>query len=129
MRSYIKIMGPPVLEAMRRLEDMAVDFPDVCIMDQVLAHGTAPTAAGGGTGSPVYSDVAQQARGYFSARGVTVPSERCNVIISRHGERLGEYDFFFEWFKKPTREQVEELIGKIDVALKSLGCLYTITTR
>ncbi len=129
MRSYIKIMGPPILEATRRLEEMAVDFPAVCIMDQVLAHPATPSSVGGGPGSPVNQDVALQARGYFAARGITVSSERCETIISRHGERLGDYDFFFEWSKKPTREQVEELIGKIDAALKGLGCLYTITTK
>ncbi len=125
MRSYIKVMGPPILDAMRKLEELAVGMPEVCIMDQALVQGTTPSVAvGTNTGS-----IAQQARGYFTARRIAIPLERCGTIISRHGERLGDYDFFFEWSRKPTSEQIEDLIGKIDAALKPLGCLYTITSK
>jgi 5,10-methylenetetrahydrofolate reductase len=50
-------------------------------------------------------------------------------VISNKGERLGEYDFFFEWFKPPTTDQVEALIEKIDETLEPLGVRYTITTK
>jgi len=46
--------------------------------------------------------------------------KRCGKIISKSGEGLGEYDFFFEWFTKPTTDQVNELIEKIDEALAPL---------
>jgi hypothetical protein len=55
--------------------------------------------------------------------------ERCGSIISESGEKLGEYDFFFEWFTEPTMVQVYDLLEKIDEALAPLGCKYTITTK
>ena len=36
--SYIKIFGPPVLKAVRELEKVAVDMPDVFIMDTIFAR-------------------------------------------------------------------------------------------
>jgi hypothetical protein len=42
MRSYIKIYGPPILEAIKELEKLAVDLPEVCIMDYVIAHDLSP---------------------------------------------------------------------------------------
>jgi hypothetical protein len=61
--------------------------------------------------------------------GISIPVKRCHSIISKHGQKLGEYDFFFEWYEEPEAFQLNELIRKIDAALKPLGCLYTITTR
>jgi len=64
---------------------------------------------------------------YFSS--VEVPEKRCSTIISKSGESLGEYDFFFEWFKEPTMDEMNTLIEKVDEALESLGVKYTITTK
>ncbi|MCK4582565.1 hypothetical protein KAU18_04550, partial [Candidatus Bathyarchaeota archaeon] len=58
-----------------------------------------------------------------------ISEERCSNIISKSGESLGEYDFFFEWFTKPTMAQVEDLIEKIDTLLEPLGVKYTLTTK
>jgi len=58
-----------------------------------------------------------------------VSVERCSNIISGSGQVLGEYDFFFEWFKDPSTEQLNDLIEKIDTALAPVGCRYTITTK
>ncbi len=33
MRSFIKVMGPPLLKAVRELK-IAVDMPQVCVMDE-----------------------------------------------------------------------------------------------
>ena len=128
MRSYIKIYGPPVLEAIKKLEKLAVDMPEVCIMDYVIAQDISPSVAkeldvskvtGGGSVS-----------GFFLERtGIVLPVKRCHSIISKHGQKLGEYDFFFEWHEEPKGSQLNDLIGKIDEALKPLGCLYTITTK
>ena len=52
-----------------------------------------------------------------------------HTIISKSGESLGEYDFFFEWFTKPTMSQVLGLITKIDEAMEKVGCRYSITTK
>jgi hypothetical protein len=129
MRSYIKIYGPPILEAIKELEKLAVDMPEVCIMDCVIARDLSPQIAkelGGTRVQPLGGSVP----GFFMQRaGVVVPVERCHNIISKHGQKLGEYDFFFEWYEEPETSQLNDLIRRIDDALKPLGCLYTITTK
>ena len=129
MRSYIKIFGPPIFEAIRELEKIAVDIPEVCIMDSVIQNELSPKIARDVGGSTVEtSDVSIP--GFFMERtGVEVPVKRCHSIISKHGQKLGEYDFFFEWWEEPKTAQLNDLIRKIDEALKPLGCLYTITTK
>ena len=116
MKSYIKIYGPPILKAVKKLEKVGVDFPEVCIMDTVIA-----------TGGPHFSTQEGIADFFGGPGDITV--ERCSNIISKSGESLGEYDFFFEWFVKPSTDQLNELIENIDKALKPLKCMYTITTK
>ena len=129
MRSYIKIYGPPVLEAVRELEKLAIDMPEVCIMDYVIAHDISQSIAAELDVSKVSAE-GGSVPGFFMQRtGVVLPVERCHSIISKHGQKLGEYDFFFEWFEKPSTAQLNELIRRIDEALKPLGCFYTITTK
>ncbi|KON31461.1 hypothetical protein AC482_00620 [miscellaneous Crenarchaeota group-15 archaeon DG-45] len=119
MRSFVKIYGPPVLEAIRALEKIAIDMPEVCIMDSLIASHP---------GSFGWS--ADDTMGYFLETSRTEVSERrCSTIISKRGEMLGEHDFFFEWFKDPTSKQLHQLIEKIDETLAPLGCKYTITTK
>lgn len=116
--SFIKIYGPPVLKTIKALEKISVDMPEVCIMNTILA-GDYPI---------MYRDPTAIAD-YFSTVSSDIEVERCNNIISKSGEKLGEYDFFFEWFKEPTTEQLNNLIEKIDEALTPFGCKYTITTK
>ncbi len=129
MRSYIKVYGPPILEAIKELEKIAVHMPEVCVMDYVIQKDLSPRLASDIGGTAVRtSDVAVS--GFFMKRtGVAVPVQRCHNIISKHGQKLGEYDFFFEWNEEPEISQLTELIRKIDEAFKPLGCFYTITTK
>jgi hypothetical protein len=116
MKSYIKVYGPPILKAVKELEKVAIDFPEVCIMDTVIA-ASGPTF-----------NTTEGIADFFGGHGdITV--ERCNNIISKSGESLGEYDFYFEWFVDPSTDQLNDLIEKIDKALKPLKCMYTITTK
>jgi len=124
VRSYIKIYGPPVLEAIKTMEKIAVDMPEVCIMDTIIVQGISPRIARD-IGLDTYDSVGN----YFRGSGIPVKVERCKNIISKSGEALGEYDFFFEWFKDPSQAQLNELIGKLDEELAPLGCYYTITTK
>ncbi len=104
MRSYIKLYGPPIVKAIKALEKMAIDNPKVCISDIFIVPSQLfpfPTVIG----------------------------ERCNTIISKEKEMLGEYDFFFEWFKEPTMEDYEKLLSAIDETLNPLGCKYSVTTK
>ena len=115
--SFIKIYGPPLLNAIKELEKIAIDMPEVCIMDTLIVGAGLDFMDQGFT------------RDYFSSIPAEIKSERCSTIISKSGEKLGEYDFFFEWFTDPSMDQLNMLIGKIDEALAPLGCKYTIATK
>jgi hypothetical protein len=129
MRSYIKIYGPPISKAIKELEKLAIDMPEVCIMDYVIAQDISPSIAKELDASKVSAE-GGSVPGFFMQRtGIVLPVKRCHSIISKHGQKLGEYDFFFEWFEEPEAAQLDELIRRIDDALKPLGCLYTITTK
>ncbi len=114
MKSYIKIHGPPIVEALDALEKIAVDMPEVCIMN--IGFALDPPM-----GSKPLVD-------YFGGPGA-ISEERCSNIISESRESLGEYDFFFEWFKEPARKDLRMLMKKIDEALSKVGVRYTITTK
>ena len=116
VKSYIKIYGPPTMKAIRALEKVAIDTPEVCIMDTILA-----------VQEPRF-DTEESVTEYFSTVG-EITRERCSNIISKSGETLGEYDFFFEWFTDPNMNQLNDVIERIDEALAPLGCKYTITTK
>jgi len=125
MRSFIKIYGPPVFEAIKVLEKIAVDMPEVCIMDTIIQSSRDLTV-----GMTLEAEYTQLVSDYFSPVSDTpVSVERCSNIISGSGQVLGEYDFFFEWFQDPSTEQLNDLIEKIDTALATVGCRYTITTK
>jgi len=137
MISYIKIFGPPVLKAIRALELIAVSMPEVRILDTIILRGlpeaisrdvgASPTQRGGHGSLGLYPG--GRVRRYFSSHDIAVPVERTKSIVSNAGERLGDYDFFFEWVQEPTMEQLFDLIERIDAALAPLGCWYRITTK
>ena len=105
MISYIKLYGPPIYEAIKELDKLAIDMPQVCIMSNVI-KASLPNYAERQESTPLIWGGAYD---HFSELGdVTV--ERCNTIISKSGEKLGEYDYFFEWFKKPDMDELNELI-------------------
>lgn len=116
MKSYIKIYGPPVLKAIQKLQALAIETPEVCIMDTIIANDI-----------PRFMERDQVMR-YFEQYG-QISVERCDNLISASRGTLGEYDFVYDWFTPPTGDQVNELIGKIDETLADLGCKYTITTK
>jgi len=116
MISYIKLYGPPVYDATKELEKIAINTPEVCIMSTTYA-----------TWEPDLFD-REKSYDYFQGLG-EITQKRCNTIISKSGEKLGEYDFFFEWFKKPTMDELNDLIKRVDKALAPLGTRYTITTK
>jgi hypothetical protein len=121
-------------EAIRALEKISIDMPQVCIMNTSITHAI-PAEIARDIGLEVennYSvsgDPYNMTINYFKASGILVGSERCRNLISNSREALGEFDFFFEWFKTPTREQLFDLIRRIDEALTSLHCMYTITNK
>ena len=129
MISYVKIYGPPLLTALKALEKVAIDMPEVCIMDTTIQAAVgAPEIPGASFGAADISfDTPEGVIAFFGVDDIS--EERCNTLISKSGESLGEHDFYFEWFTKPTVAQVEDLIEKIDEALAPLGVKYTLTTK
>ena len=125
MKSYIKIIGPPIAKTIKALEKIAVDMPEVCIMSMPIETTLGISGSGfQSLGSPF------EQPGYVNTYfGAEMPEKRCSNIISKSGESLGEYDFYFEWFKTPPMESVVLLIEKIDAAVKQTGAKYTITTK
>ncbi len=122
MRTNIKIFGPPLLKALKELEKIAIDMPEVCIMDTLLVGGL--PSFGADVDTTGHQEGIQD---YFGSLG-EITRERCDTIISKSGQILGDYDFFFEWFVKPSMEQIDMLTKAIDEALAPLGCKYTMTT-
>ena len=129
MISYVKIYGPPLLAALKALEKVAIDMPEVCIMNTTIQAAVgAPEIPGASFGAADISfDTPEGVIAFFGVDDIS--EERCNNIISKSGESLGEYDFYFEWFTKPSVAQVEDLIEKIDEVLAPLGVKYTLTTK
>ena len=117
------IFGPSVSDAIVALRKVAIDFPEVCIMDTEIA--TAQDVPGSGFGS---LDTLESIQSFFSG-AKTISEERYENILSKSGKSLGTHDFFFEWFQKPSVAQVEELIVKIDEALVPTKARYTMTTK
>ena len=128
MKSYIKLYGPPILEAVQKLEEMAIDMPKVCIMSSLIE----PVLPGSAFGTEKHEGLGRMTPGgvydYFSEYG-EISLERCDKIVSKSGAKLGEYDFYFEWFREPTLDELKELIGTIDKELKPLQIRYSIVTK
>lgn len=119
VRSYIKIYGPPMLQAINALEAVAVDMSKATKLK--FSHKCLPYRSQHST-KDWEAYVKNLERTYVDCY------EPVRLISEAH-QQLGEYDFFYEWDKEPNMERVEELLGKIDEALDGLGCYYTITTK
>ena len=137
MLTYLKIIGPPVLKAIKALERMTVDFPSVCIMNTIISYNLPNFVKRDVSGVPMKSyhnttytsDLGFFSREHFKSNGISLNEERCNNIISESGHSLGEYDFFFEWFKNPGHDELMRLIDKIDESLTPIKCYYTIVHK
>lgn len=125
-KSYIKIYGPPVLTSLRSLEKVAAEFSKKTTMRFFSSLVPSPPLGSGGS-------ITATDRSMLEYSGVLaevdLPAEEKTKLISRSGDTLGEYDFFFEWGREPTKLEVQELIAKIDETLADCGCRYTIVTK
>jgi hypothetical protein len=115
LKALIRLYGPPYRKAIEVLEKIAVESPNVCLMNPLLLH------------ADPYSQAIDWIYNYFKERG-KISYERCNNILAE-GKDLEGYDFVFLLKIEPTREYVDELINKIDEALKPLGTMYTLTIK
>ncbi len=119
VKSYVKIYGPPIVEALHALEKVAIEIPEVSYYTSTMAFSNIPF-------DPQATSLYLEG---MVSRGNIVKEARKGRLISKSGVTLGDNDFFFEWNVDPTWEQVEDLLTRIDKALKPLGCKYTITTK
>jgi hypothetical protein len=134
MITFVKLMGPPILKAIRSLENISVDMPSVCIMDSLMANNLPDFAISDISGSRVGSyashpDASSRADftyQFFKGAGIAINRERCGNIISTSGVDLGEDDFYFEWFKEPDKDELLDFIERVDEALSQVGCLYSL---
>ena len=124
MKSYVKLYGPPLEAGINALRKVAIDFPEVCVMDpRIEAAISTPRVTG--TGS---QDSVSMIMDFFGGPD-EISKERCETIVSKSRESVGKYDFYYEWYKKPSISQITDLIAKIDEALAPIGVRYTITTK
>lgn len=118
MKSYIKIYGPPIGKALKALEKVATEMPEHLIVSYYDTIVPTP-------GIRYETDL----QNYMTRLPEEVSKTRMAKLISKSGHTLGEYDFFFEWARNPTWEEIDNLIEKIDEALSPLGCRYTIVSK
>jgi len=121
-RSYIKVYGPPLLKAIRALEKVAVEFSKTT----TIRHYNILTPI------PSYLDIGPGGIATYATAllpEIEIPADEKVKLVSKASDTLGDYDFFFEWAKEPTKQEVLELIAKIDEALSDCGCRYTIITK
>lgn len=129
MKSYVKVYGPPLREALRALEQVAHASTKTLIgYSSALTPAPTHTPFGQMEGRRE-ADYDQQLDAYLASVPVAMEVEAKAQLLSTSGHTLGEYDFFFEWGRDPTWKEVEDLMGKIDAALTPLGCRYTLTTK
>jgi hypothetical protein len=125
LKTYVKIYGPPLMEALDELQKIAAKMPKITQYHFLVAYSGAPFASYGGTplGEPNPVDAALVPGSTSTVEKVKEP------LISKSGHTLGEHDFFFEWSEEPTWHEMRELISKIDKAFSRLGCKYTLTSK
>jgi hypothetical protein len=120
-RSYVRVYGPPLTEAINALEAVAVKLSKTT--EVKFSHKCLPYP------STMQSNTIDWDAYLKNMTKTYVDCYEPVKIISKAHTMLGEYDFFYEWVKKPTMKQVEDLLGKIDEAFDGLGCYYTLTTK
>jgi len=121
VKSYVKIYGPPVMEALMALEAIAVELSKATSVK--FSHTCIPYPTRYQSDQNDWNNYMKRMQQNY------VDCYEPVKLISESDQLLGEYDFFFEWSEDPKMDQLENLIGKIDEALVGMGCLYTITTE
>jgi len=117
MKTYVKIHGPPLMEALNELQKIAGDMPKITHYHFLAGYAGAPVGLG------------MVGENYPYPRAPDVGEKVTHPLISKSGHTLGDHDFFFEWKDDPTWDEMRELISKIDKAFSKLGCKYTLTTK
>ena len=135
LRTYVKIEAKDVDKTVQQLAKLAVDLPEVCVWDKnMLRDGWIPRAGedvphpiGGGT---IYKDAPDMVEmGSYFGMGQDDFAKDCDRIISKTGTNLEGADIYFEWTKKPTKEQLSKLEQRIADVVKPTNMKYRITNK
>ena len=110
VKSFIKVYGPPILEAIKALEAVAVEMSKATSLK--FSHKCLPY--------PSQSSTRDWDAYVKNMERTYVDCYEPVRLVSKAHQQLD---------KEPNMEQVEELLGKIDEALGGLGCYYTISTK
>lgn len=118
MKTYVKIEGANVEPIVQKLAKLAVELPEVCVWDlNLLSMGWYPYP----------SDYGPYA-GYFGMDASELEKD-CDKIIAKTGTDLGDNNMYFEWAKPPSKEQLYNLVKRIDGIIKPFGNKYKITNK
>ena len=120
-KTYVRIFGPPLLKAIKDLEELAVDMSKTT--EVKFSHKCVPYP------TRLQSDRRDWDSYLKNMRKMYVDCYEPQKIISDASMTLGEYDFMFEWTEKPSMKKILGLIEKIDGALGELGVHYSLTTE
>ena len=114
----MKIEGKDFEPAIKKLEQLAVESPQICVMDMLMDQEMP------GPDTSITQINEEWTRTYF---GLTeaVDKEECSKIVAKSRE-LGDSSLFFEWLQEPNKKMLAELKEKIDKTLKPLGVKYTV---
>lgn len=125
MRTYVKIEGKEVEPVVQKLAKLAVDSPEICVMDVNILDEYSRGISSRSGESGVDRLWAQN---YFDF-GDDILDKECARIISKSVGDLGDANIYFEWLTPPNDEELRSLRSKIDGVLKPLGYKYTVTNR
>jgi hypothetical protein len=120
MKSYIKIIGPPLHEAILALQSISKEMP-------LVTHREVFTE----TKQPDFTDIDASRDFFMNTHLQDYPIYRNNQVnIIKNGKAvMGDYDFIFEWVQKPTVENIIELVKRIDEEFSRLGSQYMMSTK
>ena len=119
-KTYVRIFGPPLLKAIKALEELAVDMSKTT--EVKFSHKCVPYP------SRLQSDRRDWDSYLKNMRKMYVDCYEPQKIISDASMILGDNDFVFEWTDKPSMKKIKNLIERIDDKLSDLGCYYTLNT-
>ena len=119
-KTYVRIFGPPLLKAIKALEELAVDMSKTT--EVKFSHKCVPYP------TQLQSDRRDWDSYLKNMRKMYVDCYEPQKIISDASMTLGDYDFVFEWTDKPSMKKIKNLIERIDDKLSDLGCYYTLNT-
>lgn len=119
IRTYVKIEGDNVGSIVRKLAQLTIDFPKICVWDLNMADWSQ---------MPQYESQREDFMNYFDV-SEEIFNKHCDRIISKSGTDLGDAQIYFEWLTPPDNEQLYELRKMIDRVIKPFGNKYTVTNK